>query len=83
MPISVRLDDHLEQRLARASKRLRLNRSEVIKRSLEYFLDNLEPTSSAFELGADLFGADQRPGTTASETTKASIKKILRAKHHR
>lgn len=83
MPISVRLDTTLDHRLTRASKKLRVNKSELIKRSLEAYLDQLEPSKSAFELGEDLFGADTTPGPSLSSTYKHLLKQKLRDKHHR
>jgi hypothetical protein len=58
MPVSIRLGEELEERLARASKKLRVAKTEVIKRSLAAFPDQIEPGESAYELGKDLFGAD-------------------------
>jgi predicted DNA-binding protein len=83
MPISVRLDTTLEHRLTRASKKLRVNKSELIKRSLQAYLDHLEPSKTAFELGEDLFGADTTPDASLSATYKRQLKQKLRDKHHR
>lgn len=83
MPISIRLDSALEDRLTHASKRLRVNKSEIIKRSLLAYLDNLEPGKSPYELGEDLFGADTTSDATVSATYKQRLKQKLRAKHHR
>ena len=43
MPVSIRLGPELEERLARASRKLRVNKTEVIKRSLEAYLAQVEP----------------------------------------
>jgi Ribbon-helix-helix protein, copG family len=83
MPLSIRLGEELEHRLARASKRLRLSKSELIKRSLQAFLDDPEPSKSPCELGGDLFGADTSAGATLSVNYKALLKKKLGEKHHR
>ena len=50
MPVSIRLGEELEERLARASKRLRVAKSEVIKRSLAAFLDQIEPGKGALAI---------------------------------
>ena len=83
MPVSIRLGEELEERLARASRKLRVAKTEVIKRSLTAFLDQLEPGKSAFELGQDLFGADESGPATLSGSYKQHLKAKLRAKHRR
>jgi predicted DNA-binding protein len=83
MPISIRLDATLEQRLARASKKLRVNKSELIKQSLHAYLEQIEPSKTAFELGEDLFGADTTRDASLSATYKNQLKQKLRDKHHR
>jgi hypothetical protein len=83
MPVSIRLGDELEERLTKASKRLRVAKTEVIKRSLAAFLDQIEPGASAYELGKDLFGADDSMPTTVSSTYKRRLRAKLRAKHRR
>lgn len=83
MPISIRLGDQLEHRLNAVSRRLRVNKSEVVKRSLEAYLDQLEPGKNAYQLGEDLFGADASMVSGVSANYKALLKKKLRAKHRR
>ena len=83
MPISIRLGDQLEHRLGAVSKRLRVNKSEVVKRSLEAYLDQLEPRRSAYQLGEDLFGADASTAGDVSANYKALLGQKLRAKHRR
>jgi predicted DNA-binding protein len=67
MPIFTRLGQELEERLAKASRKLRVNKTQVnktqvIKRSLEAYLAQIEPCRTAHELGEGLFGADTRRG---------------------
>lgn len=83
MPVSIRLDSQLEERLAKASRKLRTNKTDVIKRSLEAYLNQIEPSRTPYELGEDLFGADQSPGRDFSSGFKRRLKRKLRAKHHR
>jgi hypothetical protein len=83
MPVSIRLGQELEERLTKASRKLRLNKSDLIKRSLEVYLAHLEPGQTPYELGADLFGADERPGSDFSSTFKRRLRGRLRAKHRR
>ncbi len=81
MPISVRLDRALESRLNHVSEKLRVNKSEIIKRSLEAFLEQFEQPPSAYELGEDLFGADKSPAKRIATDYKKLLKEKLRAKH--
>lgn len=81
MPISVRLDRVLESRLNHVSEKLRVSKSEIIKRSLEAFLEQFDQLPSAYELGEDLFGADQTPGKAVAADYKTLVKGKLRAKH--
>ncbi len=83
MPISVRLEHNLETRLNDVSEKLRLNKSEIIKRSLEAFLDQYDPRPSSYELGKDLFGADTTKGEAVAENYKQLLKEKLRAKYSR
>ena len=83
MPVSIRLGAELEDRLAKASRKLRVNKTEVIKRSLEAYLTQIQPGGTPYELGQGLFGADQSSGTDFSSSFKRRLKLKLRAKHHR
>jgi len=60
-----------------------VNKTEVIKRSLETYLAQIEPGRTPYELGADLFGADEGRGTDLSSGVKTRLKSKLRGKHHR
>ena len=83
MPISVRLGHQLEERLAKASQRLRVNKTQVIRRSLEAYLAQVEPGRTPYDIGKGLFGADKQSGGNLSSTFKRRLKSRLRAKHHR
>ena len=83
MPVSIRLGAALEERLTRASRKLRLNKTEVVKRSVEAYLAQIEPGRTPYELGKDLFGADDDQETNLSSGVKRRMKSRLRGKHHR
>jgi len=83
MPVSIRLGRALEERLTKVSRKLRVNKTQVIRRSLEAYLAQIEPGGIPYELGKDLFGADRRRGSDLSSTLKARLKGRLRAKYHR
>lgn len=83
MPVSIRLGPELEEQLAKASRKLRVNKTEVIKRSLELYLTQVEPRRTPYELGEGLFGADDSRGSDVSSSFRRRLKRRLRAKHHR
>ena len=83
MPVSIRLGAQLEDRLVKASRKLRVNKTEVIKRSLEVYLSQIEPGQTPYELGAGLFAADESPGSDLASTFKRRLNAKLRAKHRR
>jgi hypothetical protein len=83
MPVSIRLGAELEDRLAKASRKLRVNKTEVIKRSLEAYLAQVQPSRTPYELGQGLFGADVSAGSDRSSSFKQRLKRQLRAKHRR
>lgn len=83
MPVSLRLGPDLEEQLAKASRKLRVNKTEIIRRSLELFLAQIEPRRTPHELGQGLFGADDGPGADRSSSFKRRLNHRLRAKHHR
>ena len=83
MPVSIRLGHALEARLTRTSRRLKLNKTEVIKRSLEAYLAQVEPHRSPYDLGLDLFGADTGAETDRAARFKQLLARKLRAKHRR
>jgi hypothetical protein len=83
MPVSVRLEPALELKLEQASRKLKINKSEVIKRSLESYLAQIDPSPDSYRLGKALFGADTTTGTNVSSRYKLLLRKKLRAKHSR
>ena len=83
MPVSIRLGPTLEERLTKASRKLRVNKTEVIRRSLEAYLAHVEPGRNPYDLGADLFGADATAGTDRAARFKRLLGPTLRAKHRR
>jgi len=71
MPVSGRRGPKPEERATKASRKLRrATVSNVSKRSVG--------GSSPYELGKDLFGADERPGSDFSSTFKAHLQNRLR-----
>jgi hypothetical protein len=83
MPVSVRLEPALEFKLEQASRKLKINKSEVIKRSLESYLAQIDASRNSYHLGKELFGADTTTDTNVSRRYKSLLRKELRAKHSR
>ena len=83
MPVSMRLGLALEERLTKASRKLKVNKTEVVKRSLEAYLAQIEPGHTPYELGADLFGADEGRESNRSSRFKSLLERKLRGKHRR
>jgi hypothetical protein len=78
MPVSIRLGPALEERLTKASRKMRLNKTEIIKRSLEAYLAQIEPGRTPYEMGKELFGADHSGATNLSSVFKRRLKSKLR-----
>ena len=83
MPVSMRLGPALEERLTKASRKLRVNKTEVVKRSLEAYLAQIEPGQTPYELGVDLCGADEGRESGRSSRFKSLLERKLRGKHRR
>jgi predicted DNA-binding protein len=82
MTISVRLDVQVERRLTQLSERLGMSKSEIIKRSLDAYLE-MHATETPYALGADLFGRVGSGKGDLSERRRTYLKEKLRAKNAR
>jgi RHH-type transcriptional regulator, rel operon repressor / antitoxin RelB len=77
--ITVRLDPNLEQHINNTAKSLGLTKSELIRRSIQEYLDKLtEP--NAWDVGQDLFGKYASGRNNLSTDRKELIKNKIRAK---
>ena len=74
MPVSIRLGQDLEERLTKASRKLRVNKSAVIKRSVEAYLTTLEPGRSPYELGQDCSALTSVQGSDLFTTFKRRLR---------
>lgn len=83
MTLTVRLDAELENQLARMSERLRLSKSEIIKRSLREYLEIHAIKKTPYSLGADLFEGEGSGKGDLAERHSEYIKAKLRAKRSR
>ena len=81
--ISLRLEEQMEKKLERQCRALGLSKSEVVRLSLQAFLDNLKQ-ATPYELGKDLFGAfSSGEGTRSTEKRKSVSSKIREKKGRR
>ncbi len=88
MPKSLRLGDELERKLDAYCLQTGETLSHVVRESVaEYIVrkQRRKKALTAYELGEDLFGADNSPlpYPNVSGRVKQLIKEKLRAKHHR
>lgn len=84
MPLSIRLDDDLDQQLARAAAQSGLSKSAIIKQSLRDYLGKLTPRKTPYELGIDLF--DKGPGSGVGDLSinhRDYLREMLREIHPR
>ena len=77
--ITLRLDPKLEQSINNTAKNLGLTKSELIRKSINEYLDKLKPPS-AWETGEDLFGKYSSGLGNLSANRKELIKNKIKAK---
>ncbi len=73
--ITLRLDPKLEQQVSHVAKSLGLSKSELIRKSLVNYIENIEK-KSPWEAGHDLFGKY----ASGRDDLSSNRKKILKAK---
>ncbi|MBI5593073.1 MAG: CopG family transcriptional regulator [Deltaproteobacteria bacterium] len=77
--ITLRLDPKLEQTINNTAKNLGLTKSELIRKSIDAYLDKLsKPT--AWEIGENLFGKYSSGHNNLSTNRKELIKNKIKAK---
>ena len=77
--ITLRLDPKLERSINNISKHLGLTKSELIRRSIQEYLNKIS-SQSPWDLGKDLFGKYSSGRDNLSSDRKQIIKKKIRAK---
>ncbi len=77
--ITLRLDLQLEQTINNIAHQMGVTKSELIRKSITEFINNLEKPS-AWELGNDLFGKYASGQDNLSSDRKVLIKEKIRAK---
>ena len=75
--VTLRLDPTLEQNINITAKNLGLSKSELIRKSIQSYLENLEH-ANAWEIGKDLFGKySSGQGNLSTDRKKIVKNKIL------
>ena len=77
--ITLRLDPKLEQTVNNTAKNLGLTKSELIRKSINDYLDKLSKPN-AWELGEDLFGKYSSGQSNLSANRKELLKDKIKAK---
>jgi len=77
--ITLRLDEHMEQELNRLAAQMGTNRSVLIRKSIQQFIDQQKQVS-AWELGQDLFGKHASGQGNLAKDRKALLKQKLTQK---
>lgn len=83
MTLTVRLEPELEILLEDHCQAEGTTKSAVVTQALRQYLLTLRQKRTPYELGADLFGADDSAASDTSHTYKRRLKEKLRAKHTR
>ncbi|MCG6142822.1 ribbon-helix-helix protein, CopG family [Leptospira mtsangambouensis] len=75
--ISLRLPEELEKKLSEVAKIENKSKSEVIKESLVYYINNFAKQPSAYELGEKYFGLYKSGISDKSTNHQKYIKEAL------
>ncbi|TGK17614.1 ribbon-helix-helix protein, CopG family [Leptospira stimsonii] len=78
--ISLRLPPELEKKLSEVAKIENKSKSEVIKESLVYYIDNFAQKPSAYELGKKYFGQYKSGISDKSVNHQKYIKDVIQKK---
>lgn len=82
----VKMDPALESEVEALAKQTGLSKSEFAPQALRAEIGRVKSgrrTASAYELGADLFGADKTKGPSRARDYKARIRRKLNARYSR
>ncbi len=77
--ITLRLDPELENDIQNAAKLMGLSKSELVRRSVSEYINNLKKPSP-WELGENLFGKHSSGKSDLSHNRKGLFKQKVRAK---
>lgn len=77
--MTVRLDDGLEEKIEKLSAMLGVSKSELIRRSVSKFIENVSKPDP-WTAGKDLFGKFRSGRSDLSKNRKAIVQEVLKRK---
>ena len=83
MTLTVRLPLRVEQELAEYCVNRKVSKSEVVKEALDLLLAKTQSKATAYELGKDLFGADETAAKHYVPNTKNNLRALVRSRANR
>lgn len=78
--ITLRLDKQLEKKIESFAKNMRITKSDLIRRSISYYLKNHEK-ENAWEAGKDLFGKYHSTDINLAEKAKFKVREKINKKY--
>jgi len=78
--ITLRLESELEEKINQTAKKMRLSKSELIRKSITEFIGKIDK-ESAWELGEDIFGKYSSTEESLSRDRKIRLKEKVQAKY--
>jgi len=79
-PLTLRLDKHTRERLARIAREKRITASEVVRAAIEAWVRTHEAAAVPYESAADLIGIVHGGNPDRSSETGRQLKKMLKAR---
>jgi len=83
MPISLRLDEHLERELNKYARQVGKPKSELVRNLIADFINKKAHRLSPWELGKEVFGREGSGRGNLAQDRKAILKEKLHAKKNR
>ena len=83
MTLTVRLPLRVEQELAEYCVTRKVSKSEVVKEALDLLLAKTQSQATAYELGKDLFDADDTPAKRHTSYSKDNLRALVRSRANR
>lgn len=77
--LTVRLSEEMEKQLNELARKLKLNKSEVVKEAISLYIK--QNNQSPYETGKDLFGCDNSDITNGSTEYKENVRRKIHEKH--
>ena len=78
--LNIRLDEELERKLELLRKKKGISKTDLVKEALNQYINEETSQLSAFELGKDLFDAEEGGSPEGSKNYKDQLKEKLHGK---